>query len=133
MEEALITYLLGVSAVSSVLSDRLNYNTKPQSTLLPCAVIQRVSGEPVYESNGASGLEESRIQVDCYGASYAEAKTVARAIIGALSGVRFIQGSIHFNSCFINFQNDRFEASNDGANKYHRVILDITIWHSLAS
>lgn len=133
MEEALITYLLADSGVSSAVSNRMQWGVRPQGSSLPAIVLQRISGNFDYEFSGPSGLIESRIQIDTYAESYSSAQTAARAVIAAISGLRTTQGTIKFNGCFINSQSDTFERSNDGASKYHRVIVDLTIWHSSAS
>jgi len=133
MEEAFVTYLLADSATSALVSNRINWGVRPQGSSLPAVVLQRISGNFNYETNGPSGLVESRLQIETYAATYASAQAAMRAIVSAVSGLRTTQDNIKFNGCFVNSQSDAFERSNDGASKYHRVILDLTIWHSLAS
>lgn len=57
-----------------------------QAATLPRVVLQQVSGLPVYDLDGPTGLERSRVQVDCYAATVAAAKALARAVDAALSG-----------------------------------------------
>jgi hypothetical protein len=133
MNEALIAYLLADAGVSSAVSSRVYWNTIPQGSKMPAIVMTMVFDGPVYESNGESGLVEGRVQFDCYGNTYASAKSASRAIRNALSGKRFTQDTIKFNSCFLNSETDNFDSLNDGADKRHRVVLDMTLWHSSAS
>lgn len=53
----------------------------------PRVVLTTVSGAPDHTlSDGRSGLEDARVQIDCYGTSYGEARGVASAVDAALDG-----------------------------------------------
>lgn len=67
------------SMLSSALSFPIAWGTLGEGTSTPRAVMTRVSGIRSVHLQG-KGLMESRVQVDCYGASYSEAITASRAV-----------------------------------------------------
>lgn len=128
MEEALISYLLADSGVAALASTRLYWVQAAQGVAKPYATLQRVSGLRDTPMDGPSGLIESRVQIDCYGLTYAAAKTLARAIETAISGAAFTQGSTYFQGCFLDAERDGYEAEAS-PDKLFRVSLDFIIFH----
>ena len=59
-----------------------------QGTALPRIVLWDISGNEGLTLDGADGVIRGRVQVDCYGAPYLQALTLARAVRGLLSGYR---------------------------------------------
>ena len=128
MEEALRTYLLAQSGVSSVVTDRAYWNMRPQASVLPAFVLQVIDRSPAYAMDGISALAETRVQVDCYGPSYSSAKLLARAVRDPLDGKRFTQSSIRFEAFRLD-ERDLSEAGTTEAERVHRISLDFQIWH----
>lgn len=128
MEEALRAFLLAQSGVSSVVSDRAYWNIRPQAGPLPALVLQVIDRSPAYTMDGNAALAETRVQVDCYGATYAQAKTLARAVRVPLDGKRFTQDSIRFEAFRLD-ERDLSEAGTTEAERVHRISLDFQIWH----
>ena len=120
--------LLGASALTALTSTRVYWGVAPQNVAKPYVVMYRVSGIRDMKMSGASGLVESRVQIDSFGTTYASAKGVARQIEARLSGYRGTQSSIVFDGCFLIAERDGYEpdASPDDL---HRVSLDFTVWH----
>jgi hypothetical protein len=52
----------------------------PQASALPRITFSRASNTPVTSLSGSSGLDQVRMQVDCWAASYPEAKALARQV-----------------------------------------------------
>lgn len=75
-----------------------------------------------------SGLVESRVQVDCYGLTYASSKTTARAVEVRMSGAKTTHSATVFDGAFLDAERDGYEdeASPD---KLFRTSLDFIIWH----
>lgn len=80
MEELLTALLAGVAGGKSY------WVRAPQGVSPPYVTLQRVTGIRDYHMQGESGLVMSRVQADCYGATYTSAKQTARALIAAVSG-----------------------------------------------
>lgn len=130
MEEDLIAHMLADAGLAGV---SVNWNVRPQGDPLPAIVMRVVSGVPNYHTAGASGLVETRLQLDCYGKTYLAAKSAARSAVASITGKRFAQGNTKFSGGFVNGERDDFSAPADGAEKQHRVMLDINLWHGAAS
>lgn len=85
MEEALRQLLITASGIAA---GRVNWGANPQGAGYPALVLNVISGGEGLHMQGGDGLLRARVQVDCYAASYGEAKTKSRAVIGALHGHR---------------------------------------------
>ena len=115
MEEHLFTLLSG--AVSFPVS----WGTMGEGTTTPRASIYRTGGVQDYVMAGA-GQMETTVQIDCYGATFAEAIGAARDIRAALSGYR--GGPIR--GAFLTATRDGFE---DDAQLLQRVSLTFAVHH----
>jgi hypothetical protein len=128
MEKDLIAYLLAHTAVAAQVSARINWVRAPQAVARPNVILHRVSGERDTTNDGPSGFVSSRIQVDCFGARFEDAKAAAVAIETALSGRSFSQGSTQFQGCFLEAERTG-EEDTDSPDKVLRVSLDFIIFH----
>lgn len=129
MEEALILLLLANAALTSkVGADQITWVRAAQNSPRPYVVLQTISSVPDVTHSGPSGLVPARIQVDCYGDTYAATKTVARAVTGALNGFRGTKGSIAFDGIFKDAERDGFE-DEASPSKLYRVSMDFIVWH----
>lgn len=128
MEESLVALLLATAGITSLVSTRIYWTLKPQGTANPYIVLTRVSGVRDYAYQGPSRLIPSRVQVDCYGLTFASAKNIARAVEARLSGVKLTQGATIFEGGFLEGERDTFEAEAT-PDKLFRTSLDFIIWH----
>lgn len=83
MEEALIALLASVSG------GRVYWMLAPQGLSADDGsyiVMRRVDGVRDYAMSGPTGYVQTRVQLDCYGKTYAAAKTAARAVEAVISG-----------------------------------------------
>lgn len=69
--------------------DRVYPLVRGQGTPLPALVYTRTGSAPVTSLAGSSGLDQVRVQVDCYAASYAAAKALAAEVRQLLEGASF--------------------------------------------
>jgi hypothetical protein len=130
MEAALIAKLLATAGVAALVSTRINWGRRVQGAALPAIVLHRVSGAPDVHHAGASGLVVSRVQVDCWGASYGSAKAVARAVETAITAQTFTQGAVRFDVILIDSERDD---STDETTPLFRTSLDLMVHHANAS
>jgi hypothetical protein len=131
MEEDLVSWLRADAALWP--GATINWNARDRAAGLPALVLRVITRNPDYTLGGPSGLAETRLQADCYGATYLAARTLARAVEARLSGQRFIHGATRFSGVFMNGSRDDFMAEANGADKIHRVMLDFNVWHAAAS
>ena len=88
MEEDFRALLLADSGVTALAGSRVNWGAHPQGQPLPGVVLTVVSDFEGLVMSGPNKLFEGRVQVDCYGHTYADAKGVARAVRDLLHGYR---------------------------------------------
>lgn len=129
MEEALTSYLLASSGVTSAVGQRVFWVLRPQGSDTPCLVLNVVSDVPQYVMGGADGLSQTRVQVDAYGTTYSAAKNAMRAAKARLSGATFTQGGVTFQGAFGDGERDSFEAGSNTADRFFRVSVDFILWH----
>lgn len=118
--ETLIYALLAAdSPVSTLVSTRIYPLVLPQDVVLPAITYTRISGGQVSSLDGYSGLENPRIQVDAWAASYSGVKDLAAKIVTAMNG------SATFSATILS-DTDFFEDET----KIYRVSLDFSAWHT---
>jgi hypothetical protein len=130
MEAALIAKLLATAGITALVSTRINWSRRPQGAALPAIVLHRIDGTPDVHHAGASGLVVSRVQVDCWAASYGSAKAVARAVETAITAQTFTQGATRFDVILIDSERDD---STDETTPLFRTSLDLMVHHASAS
>jgi hypothetical protein len=127
MEEAVIARLLAGSGVAAVVGTRVFPGAHPQGSALPAVVLNRISGGPLYADDGEVGLEQARIQIDCWAETYTGAKLLARVVTACLSAFDGPVGATTFE--FIELENERDlrEGGGDAASYPFRTALDFVV------
>jgi hypothetical protein len=128
MEEALIARLLADSAVSGIAGTRVFPGSRAQGSALPAIVLNRISGAPLYADDGEVGLEQARIQIDCWGETYGAAKLLARAVTASLSAFEGTVGMTTFQFIELDLEQDLREGGGDAADHPFRTSLDFLVW-----
>lgn len=131
MEAALIAKLLASAGITALVGQRINWGRRNQAEALPAIVLHRIDGAPDYHLTGASGIVESRVQVDCWGASYGSAKAVTRAVEAVVSAAHFTQGAVRFDAILI--VDERDSTFDENNTPLYRTSLDLTVFHASAS
>lgn len=86
LESAMIAHLLGYAGLAALIDNRAFPLVIPQTvTTLPCVTIQRISTPREYTLGGTATVVNARMQVDCWGKSYASAKDTAAQVLAALN------------------------------------------------
>lgn len=106
-----------VTALGLIAGGRVFPNIAPNNTQAPYLVYLRVMATP--ENTLADGIpiNNTRLQIDCFEATYSGAQALAASVKAAL-----IASSI---SHVLLSEQDQFEVEA----LLHRVILDFSIWH----
>jgi hypothetical protein len=128
MEEALITRLLADGGVAALASTRVFPGSRPQGSALPAVELHRISGAPEYADDGEVGLEQARIQINCWGATYTAAKLLARAVTASLSAFEGTIGATTFQLIELDIERDLREAGGNAADYPFRTSLDFLCW-----
>ncbi|RZJ19122.1 MAG: DUF3168 domain-containing protein [Brevundimonas sp.] len=131
MESALIAELLAAPSVKAKVVKRINWVRRPQGEALPAIVLHVIDRTPDVHHGGASGVVQARVQVDCWAASYAAAKSLARAVETALTARAFSRGAVRFDVILsIAERDDSFE---EAGKPVFRTSLDLMVHHAAAS
>ena len=112
-------YIYGL--LDSAVAFPVSWGTLGSGTSTPRAVMRRTSGVQDHSMSGP-GTMGTRVQVDCYGATYAEALAASRSVRGVLDGHRGGPGQ----GAFLGSSLDRSEVD---AQLLHRVMLIYMISH----
>ncbi|MFC5371400.1 DUF3168 domain-containing protein [Brevundimonas faecalis] len=122
MEEAISNLLLGNATVAGMVGDRVNWAARP-GVDLPAITLHRITGQRDATMSGRTGLVRSTVQIDIWGATYSQAKKLARAVVPALPQTpgATLQG------VFINSESDSFEGEDP--TPLYRTRIDISVWH----
>ena len=128
MEESFVALLLADAGTTALVGNRMNWNARPQGNALPAIVLTNVSRQTDYHSQGPSGYVQSRVQVDCYGATYGSSIALSRAVQARLSGLRMVQGGTHFLGVFVDSERQSYEEGSGGV-WMHRVSIDFMVHH----
>lgn len=123
MEEEFRALLIADPTVAAQAEGRVNYVTHPQGQPLPAIVLNLVSDAEQYTLDGRDRLTDARIQVDCYGDVYGDAKRLSRAAQDLLSGYRGgkFQGIFHVGS------RDGREGGSNEVERPYRTSMDFIV------
>lgn len=132
MEEALVARLLASAGVSALVGTRIHWIDRPQAEALPAVTLQLVSASRSYTFQGPCGLSGSRVQFDSWGRTYAEAKTLARAIRDEMEPPA-TQDDIEFSASFLDSEQDMPTEDIAGGVKVHRVSQDFFVWWKVSA
>lgn len=129
MEAAIIAVLLADSGVAALVGTRVQPVSRPQSDTFPAVTVTRISGGPEYADDGEVGLEDGRIQIDCHGLTYTDAKGLAVAVRNCLSALIDTTSAGVF-IIYVTLDNERdFRESGSNAAEYSfRTAIDFMVW-----
>jgi hypothetical protein len=127
IEEAIIQRLLATSAVATIVGTGVYPGAKPQGAPLPAIVFNKISGAPLYDDKGEAGIEESRLQIDCWATSYTAAKGLARAVRDSLSAFFGTSEGVESLYCTLETERDLRESGSNAAEYLHRTSMDFLI------
>ena len=117
LETKLYSLLSANAGVLALVNTRIYPLVAPQEATMPFVVYTRVSSFRLYSLAGYSNLEYPRMQVDCYGTTYSEAKLLSEAVITAIRSA----------TTFGAEQDDPQEMFEE--DETFRVSIDFSIWN----
>lgn len=112
--------------VAAVGHSRVHWTIAPQNAAKPYIRMQTVSDLRPQHMNGYDAARVTRVQVDVFGATYAETRSVAEAIITATEQPAMV-GGITFGRTKAEGPRDLGEDTETGF--IHRASLDLLVEH----
>lgn len=132
MEEDLRARLLEDAGLTALVSDRIAWLDRPQGDALPALILQLITSGRSYTFKGATRLAGDRVQFDCWGRSYLEARALACSVIAAVEP-EATQGGTRFSRSFLGSDRSFEPETLPGGIKVFRVSMDFIVWHSPAA
>lgn len=101
----LVAYLLADAALAALIGNRLWATRAAQHSETPYVVWQTIYGTEEYAHDGATGLEERRVQFNIFADTVSETESVRDAIKDRIAGfVGALGATVRVGHCF--FDND---------------------------
>ena len=113
METAIYDILTNTVSVTDVVSTRIYPSRIPQGEILPAVTFQRIGNEPEDDKDGPSTLDVITLDIDLFGKSLADLKTLSGAIRGALDRFSGTRVGIVINSIQFVTDRDMYENSKE--------------------
>lgn len=98
---AVYSQLAATSAVTDLVSTRIYRAQLPQAPTYPAISYFLVSADRIYEHDGAAGMNESRVQIDCWAETAEGARALGEAVRAALEAVTGTWGSDTIQHSFL--------------------------------
>ena len=132
MEEALTARLITAPSLAALVGSRINWGERPKKEPLSAITMLIVSPGRNYVHAGADATGSPRVQFDCYGATFAQAKAVARVVRDILEAPAE-QDGIAFSKSILDAERGPLIEDVGGGLKVHRVSMDFFVWFSPAA
>lgn len=124
-ESALRARLIAAPPVHAMVQDRVHWKARPQGGALPAIVLIMIHDSRPQHLDGFQSLRPTRIQADCYGRTYEEARELRDAVIPILAA-KAVEQDTRFDVGFINGGSDRLDET--AADPAFVQFIDATIW-----
>lgn len=131
VEKALFDLLRLNTTVSALTSTRVYPQTIPQNTTYPAIRYNQISGIRDHTLTDTVEMVHARFQIDCYGTSYSNARTLADAVRSALDNYYGGVGSVAIQCIHLIDEGDSFDevVGVDQLKRYGKT-QDYTIWYN---
>ncbi len=131
IEVALANQLLANTGVAALVSTRVYPVRLPQGGTYPAITYSKVSGSRIRTMGSHEDSANPRVQVSCWGKTYADAKGLANAVRIALdrfSGTLGGMGGVDVSAILLENELDL----DDPETKLYHVPLDFLVWYTEA-
>ena len=126
---ALYARLTADAAVSAVVGTRVYWVNRPQDSALPAIRLQTVSDPREQHLKDYTGARQTRVQADCFAATYGAARQLAEKVVTALANPG-THGGVVFGR--IKAEGPRDLGEDTAAGFIHRASIDLLVEHRLA-
>lgn len=132
--ETVQNLLAAQPSIAALVGDRIYPLEAPDASTFPLIVVTKAGGVGEYTLEGDAGVEEARVQIDCYAVGYAKALAIRKEVRRFLSGYK--GGMVSGNPCAIQGafcinDMDLTESATERAGpKLRRRMLEFRIWNT---
>jgi hypothetical protein len=112
-----LSILQAASSVTALVGNRISPPPRPQDAPLPAITLLRIAVLPANNLGGNGNLDQSRLQIDCWGATATDVAAVASAVRAAIEAA----GILMLSQLPDGFQ----EAPNPGV---QQIIQEYSVW-----
>ena len=124
------TYMVSVSAITTVASTRIYRGHLPQDATLPAIVYQAVSGNDTPHLTGSGNFGMTRIQIDCYAANPTDANSLGEILRKNLTHYRGAAGTETIDNINAGSPRERDEEPKDNSDGWRYVhSRDYMVFH----
>lgn len=130
LQAAFRARLLANATIASLSGGRVSWGDRPTSTALPAAVLTKVSPGRGWTHEGPDPLVNPRVQIDLYGASFAQIGPIAAALQAEMERDDAVTvGGWTFHPPGM-LQIDQWPGPEDllGGGKAYRIMHDYSFW-----
>jgi hypothetical protein len=106
--EDLRTYIAASTAINQYTSTRIHYAQVPQSSAYPHVWFRITSDTEERTMDGAGGIHEAYVDLECAGLTQTSAQTVATALKDRLDGYAGTMGNSSCKACFLRDKDDDY-------------------------
>jgi hypothetical protein len=119
------TYLLAQPDIAAIVGDGIYPLFIPQGREPPCIVYQQIDAARQVTYDGTNNLVGASVQFDCLAKKYADARTLADAVRGALTDFTGSMAGTTVKNCFVVADQDL----SDIEPGFFRVSLNFDLWY----
>lgn len=137
MPQDLVTFLSATTAITGLVGTtatpgpRIFYNHVPQQSVRPYVTFRTNSDDEELTMDGAGGLHEADIDLECAADTETASQTLADAVKSYLHGYKGTFGSHSAKGTFLTAKDDSYEPfsvqSDEGA---HVVAYSVKLWYT---
>ena len=130
MEEALLARLRAESSITALTGTHnsraaIDWIERPET--LPAITLRDITAGKIYAQDGATGLANPLVQIDCWAGTYGAAKLLARSVITEMETAETISGIV-FDESFLVASRAMDPEDLGGGLKVFRQSLDFSVW-----
>lgn len=118
-----------ITGASTTAGNRVYWVDRPQASLLPAVTLQIISDFRPQHLKGFDQTRDTRVQIDCWAATYAAAIALKEAVLAAVVPINTSNG-IRFDRAIIDGERDLGERIE--TQFIHRASVDLVVWWAIA-
>jgi len=129
VEKVIYSVLANDGNVSGLVATRIYPMLVPQGVAMPAIVYEQLTGPREHTMDGPFGMAGPVFNINCWSASYSQARTLADYVRIALDGYKGTVGTIKIYGAFLNNEADLREGSPDvkGTERFGKQ-LTFAVW-----
>jgi hypothetical protein len=129
LEKGLYALITTDAGVSALIGTRAYWVLAPKGSALPQVVLARVTTEDTYDTQGATGLRDAVVQVDCYAADFYGSRAISLAVRKLLESYKGTLADGTRVSAVITRKDWDMPYEEGGKGFVYRALLEFSIHH----